>query len=518
MGKTSKIKLLLFVYRTPVLITAILALFMLSKLFVVNMILMQGYHGSVMKTLLTGHLLSTHLFQVKTSIFVIIYLFLNLSILEGLGYVKGKMSSLELYDVVSVSFIIFSVLLFFVTFRPENKLSAMILFLFFLANAQLNMFSKTIEKTRLFKLFMRYAFPVSDLFFYRSQREIIAKYSQKLSIVPSIIYLGLMVCLLFYQLFIVSDAISSERLPAYSDYIFYASSLNDEGIYYSNNYALDGLCGLFYFDNKSLESKPYMRIYDLHNFIIIDGYIYYYDRYDLSLNKVNLKSKRLVWSRKLLKSSGYGSVLLDYRNNRIVVMAEAGYISVVNVNGTIIAEKEAPYLIWGARILKNNNIAIFVPDKPLVMILNGKSLALIKEITLPLDKGAIKYKYDDKIRGPNIISWMEYAKDSNLLFVAAQWGNVYIYDLNLGGWTKRINTHMFVRSLAVDESRKLLFVNNFLQGYLDVIDYSSGKHLDYILADIGGRYIVLDTKKKVGILTTRGNGMWAFDYNKVGQR
>ena len=93
-------------------------------------------------------------------------------------------------------------------------------------------------------------------------------------------------------------------------------------------------------------------------------------------------------------------------------------------------------------------------------------------------------------------------------------GEIFRYQVGQRQWLPSFKTSPGLRSIRIDNHNGLLFAWNYFQGYIEIMDLDSGKHISYILANAMGRYINLDVLTGKAILNTHGFGPYQIDYQQ----
>jgi len=328
---------------------------------------------------------------------------------------------------------------------------------------------------------------------------------------PMLSYVAIIAVVLWMEAGILTDSIGADKMPVplqESYFVVY----DDGGFWFSNSDWWDSRSGIWYYDERSHVAYPYIRILDSHKFYLEDGFFYFYDRYDSEVLKVDAKTRQVAWRTPVKR--GFGTFELAIREDLIFAVGENGYILVMDKDGAVRAEQAFPFRTMGPQVLPDGRIA-FVSGDPCVRIWNS-SLTAGETIQLPLPDSVIKFQCGNSQGSLKIVTaWSEYVDRLNTLYVGTFWGEIFRYDVNHRQWLPSLKTRPGLRSFGIDSRNSLLFASNYYQGFIEVIDLESGKHLKYILANAFGRFINLDPSRMTGILNTRGYGMYQFKYGEI---
>lgn len=385
-------------------------------------------------------------------------------------------------------------------------------FWFFLAvNAGFFLFNRLLSR-RGFIRFLNITFPFSDVFFYSAHRQRLGAQGGLYRFVPTVLYVLALLGIFGMQRNILDESLPSKKVNVPMAVVTSGwAEWTEKGFWFSNDNWWDSHAGIWFYDEETKIGFPYVRAVDVRRFALEEGAFYFYDRFDSYTYKVDSSTKNLVWKA---QTGRFGTPEVMVRNNRVYVIAEGGYILVLNKdNGATLAEKEFPLGTWAPQVLSNGDIAFMARDQHLHIWDNR--LETGKTIALPT--GNLKLGYSEKqgmARG--VSTWTEYDASSGILFIQTFfWGEVFRYDVQHGRWLSPFKTWPGLRSFAVDNKNGLFFALNYFQGFIEVMDLSSGKHVGYILANALGRFINLDPVGKRGIVNTHGLGLYRFEYGDL---
>lgn len=389
----------------------------------------------------------------------------------------------------------------------------MFLWLVMVFNANLYVFDKYVASKKWCARLLDWTFPVSDIVFYMFHRQRLGAAAGAVRFLPSLSYVAILVLALGVEARILSGAIRAEKMEVPADGFTYWVEYSNGGFWFSNTEQGDPKSGIWYYDERSRVAYPYIRILDPQRFLLVDGFFYFFDRFYWEVLKVEARTRQVIWRVPI--KVGFGSFELAVRDNLIFAVGEAGLIVVMDKNGKVYAERRFPFRTWSPQVLSDGRIA-FLSGSRRVRIWDSR-LTAGRNIDLPLPDGSIRFnvasgRADDYMI---VTTWTAYVDRLNTLYVATLWGEIFRYDVNHHRWLPSLETRPGLRSFAVDSRNGLLFAANYYQGYIEVIDLVSGKHVQYIIAGPHGRFINLDTDKMRGILNTGGWGMYQFDYRKI---
>jgi hypothetical protein len=387
--------------------------------------------------------------------------------------------------------------------------------LFFMLNAQLYSLTGLFARHNWLNRVLDWTFPLSDLAFYIYQRGRIGA-AGIWRLLPSLTVFSLLVFVVISEGRILALGTKARRLAiAWQgpplDYTYYLE-YDRNGFWLANSNWKDATSGIWYYDENLGEGHPYIHVFDLNNFRLVDGYFYYYDRLPGQIFKVDAATRDVVW--KTTMPRGFGTFEIAVNSNLTVAAGENGYIVAFNPSGSLVAERRFPHKTENIAILPGNRI-VFLAGDLRVRILNS-DLSDSETLQLPLRRGVLTL--EDSLARRRLMratTWTQYDERSHKLYIATFWGDIFSYDVQGRVWGPTIRTRPGIRSFAVDSKNDLIFVSNYSRGYIDVIDLRSQRTRKYIIAQGLGRHINLNPAEKSGILHTRGRGMYWFDYSDV---
>lgn len=89
---------------------------------------------------------------------------------------------------------------------------------------------------------------------------------------------------------------------------------------------------------------------------------------------------------------------------------------------------------------------------------------------------------------------------------------IYVYDIDTYRLKRKIHTVFGVRNLAYDEDHKIIVAASLVNGYVDVIDAPTGRHLDRIFVGYYLREVCLDTGRRRAFVSSMIGGIYFFSY------
>jgi len=404
-----------------------------------------------------------------------------------------------------------------------------IIWLFMVLNSNLYLFDRLLHKLWCSRLF-DWTFPVSDIVFYMFHRERIGGSLGPVKFVPTMTYvLALLLCFAM-GIQVLWQPIRAERMiisradgtpirfvetnqVKWSDGGFWFSS---DGRYLtsnSNSNSVDIATGLWFYDESTGRGDRHFPASDLRTFCLDEGFIYFYDRSSSEILKVDAQTKQVIWRVSIRR--GFGTFDVALHDGRLFAAGESGYITALDKNsGRVLAERIFPHKTEELRAPVDGRVAFIIGDTN-IRLLNS-DLTDSETIPLPLPNGVFRFDaLRDRSRLMRVATWIDYVEDSNTLYVATFWGEVFRYDFNLREWLPSFKAKPGIRSCAVDSQNSLLFTANYFGGFIEIFDLQSRHRLKYVLAGSLGRYISLNSEKKTGILNTKGWGMYRFDYSDL---
>jgi hypothetical protein len=387
--------------------------------------------------------------------------------------------------------------------------------LFFMLNAQLYSLTSLFARHNWLNRVLDWTFPLSDLAFYMYQRGRIGA-AGIWRLLPSLTVFSLLAFVVISEGRILAQGTEARRLAiswqaGRVDYTYYLE-YDRNGFWFANSNWNDATSGIWYYDENSRQGNPYIHVFDLNNFRLVDGHFYYYDRFSGQVLKVHAATRDVVWKSTLPR--GFGTFEIAVNSDLIVAAGENGYIAVLNPTGTLVAERRFPHKTEDIAILPGNRI-VFLAGDLRVRILNS-DLSDSETLALPVRRGV--FTFEDSLarrRLMRVATWTRYDERSHKLYIATFWGDIFSYDVQERAWGPTIRTRPGIRSFAVDSENSLIFAANYYGGYIDVIDLRSQRTRKYIIAQGLARHINLNPAKKSGILHTKGLGMYSFDYSDV---
>lgn len=89
---------------------------------------------------------------------------------------------------------------------------------------------------------------------------------------------------------------------------------------------------------------------------------------------------------------------------------------------------------------------------------------------------------------------------------------IYVYDIDTYRLKRKIHTVFGVRNLAYDEDHKIIVAASLVNGYVDVIDAPTGRHLDRIFVGYYLREVCLDAGRRRAFVSSMIGGIYFFSY------
>lgn len=358
-----------------------------------------------------------------------------------------------------------------------------------------------------------WTFPISEVIGYVRHRRQWAK-AGWVRWVPTACYAAAAAGLLVWQGGILATAVRAMRLPA--PVIDVNSAIPVEGgVWFADGDTWSARAGLWYYDESSRTAQPVIRTADTRRFLLEDGFFYFQDRYARAAYKVDAETREIAWT---LPTQPSGTFEMVKQGSRLYIVGEGGYILIADTEGRVLAERTLPVLAFEAQAVWGDQVA-FVSGDPRIRIWDGL-LTRGEDIPLPLPDGIPHPPYNERNNaGLQVVTSMTaYAEQAHVFYAGTFWGEVFRYDVKARRWLPSFHTLMAVRSIAPDERNGLLFLANYFQGVIDVLDLDTGRHLGYILANGRSRYIDLDPAAQRGVLSTHGYGAYLFSYADLARR
>jgi len=396
----------------------------------------------------------------------------------------------------------------------QIALSAMqvgLVWLFLLGNIGLRTVDRFLSGARAVRWLER-TFPVSDFIWYRPHR-LRASGAGWARWLPTVCLAALTLALFAQQARILRQAIPAERIAAPLQDINSALPA-DEGVWFANSDMWDPMVGIWYYDARTRQSSPVLPAFDARRFLVEDGSMYYHDRYDHMVHKVDMKSWRSVWR---VPAALSGTFELIANGDRIFAVGEGGYILALDRNGRRLAERDFPVLTFEAQPIAGGGLAFVSGDQRIRLI--KADLSDDETVELPL-KDTVQFPYNpNNHAGLQIVTNMTaYAPEAGIFYSGTFWGEIFRYDVRNRRWLPSLKTHMGLRSITPDERNGLLFTANYFQGMLHVMQLDTGRTVGYLLANGRSRYIELDPVRMQGVFSTHGYGLYRFDYAQLARR
>ena len=350
-------------------------------------------------------------------------------------------------------------------------------------------------------------FPLSDIVLFVPMRRYLG--SSALRFVPISVFTAILVAGFVYEGQVFFTGQIARTLEDRSTQYAYQVKFVDGGFWYLNTDRGDPKSGLWFYDDRTRQAKAVIPFGDPVRFRMRDGFVYFYDRSTGTLRKMFLATQTLEWEVPLPR---YGSFEVEVHNGHVVAVGEKGYVVVLDDDGHLLAERTFPYRTVNLQILTDGRITVMNGDISVLFLKPNLSDSEI--VPLPLSRRILRLT--DGASGQWVMkatTWTEYLARENQLYVATLWGEVFRYDVAKSEWrAESVRGRWGVRAIAVDSQSNLLFLANYFGGFIEVHDLHTGKLLQYIVAGNLGRNVNLDPSGQRGIFTTKGAGMYRFDY------
>jgi hypothetical protein len=406
-------------------------------------------------------------------------------------------------------------------FRFTMYFQIVLYFMFFSANAGLAFFDERIYPKTWFRRLTAVTFPVSDVFFHTAHRDRVSGAARKWRYVLTAQLLGILLLTVFMNAKLIGEGTFAEKLAIGKglpvDNTFWATWEGDT-IWIANANWDDPDAGVWWYDESTGQSGLYWRVFDLNKFHMEEGYLYVHERNrnrttdgkDGTLVKVDRGSKKVVWRVPVDHAFTYE---LSGNEKTLLAVGEGGSVYLLDKrDGRILSYLRTPEKSECIQILNNGDV-ILLNGNPSVFHYDSK-LRLRAEYVLPPLAGRDLSFFLRRGHGMRrIATWTLYSPATERLYVSAFWGEVFSLDLASRKWLGSIQVRPGARSIAVDEKNGLLFAANYARGIVEIRDLVTGKLLSNILAGAFGRFINLNPEKKIGILNTKGRGVFRFDYS-----
>jgi hypothetical protein len=385
-----------------------------------------------------------------------------------------------------------------VSLLPLYAAYTTVLWIFIAANAELAVCTRLSRGRPWMHRLREWTFPLSDLLFFKAHRQDLGPGSGLLRFVPALSYMGIIAFGLTAQIILLTG-----KLPV----LVYNPGrvvFGNQELWYSETISI--YAGLWRYDTETGQAKPYTRAQDLRRFRLQDGALYFYDRFENTLFKMDSKTQRVDWSFPIPHESGEFDVLC--RNGLTFAVGTSGRLVVLDPAGRPRAEKILPYKPSCPQMLEGGRIALIAASEMSVRIL-GSDLAQEAAFPLPRISAVTATAYDDRLQ---------------TLYVATLRGEVFRRDMKTNRWLPPHRLAPGIQSMAVDSLNGLLFAYHRARGYVDVRDLKSGQHLQCVLVNVFGNSIDIDPKNQVAVVSARGpgsvsapqpGGLYRFDYRAL---
>lgn len=359
-----------------------------------------------------------------------------------------------------------------------------------------------------------WTFPVTDVALFVPYRQRFTRTLGWWRLIPTVCYVVGIAALFLVQGRMLWGAIPAELVPVPVTDVN-SALLVDGGIWFANGDTWDARAGLWYYDEQAREGVPVVRTADTRRFLLEDGALYYQDRYERAVLKVDTAKRRILWR---VPTQPSGTFELTQGDGLVYVIGEGGYILVLDRNGRVHAERQLPVLTFEAQAVWGRRLA-FVSGDPRIRIWNHQ-LTQGRAIPLPLAKGVVLADYNEHNHGglQIVTSMTAYSEATQVFYAGTFWGDIFRYDMRQERWLPSFRAAPGLRSLTTDDQNRLFFIANYFQGYIDVRDRDTGRHLAYVLANGLTRYIDLDPVSMRGALSTHGYGLYQFAYDSIVRR
>lgn len=517
-----RLRQLFMAFRTPLILVSGIVLLVTSTTLVPNLILIQGYNSAI-RTFFCTMLLSPDcatpsVLYIPNTAKILAYLVMLFALLEAKHVFLGPNRNIR-WDCVTVLvafglaaapwFLLFNILGWCLRLLPSLLAYTAAFWLFIVVNADLYVLEKYFTNSRWASHLAGWTFPVSDIVFFGFHWKRMGLGSSVVRLVPVLSYVGIISVVLWMEVGVLGDTIKVDKIGISGDtqFVLYGT----DGLWYSDK---DGArSGIWRYDPESGMQRPYIRSEGVDKFYLENGFFYFPDGYEKEVLKVRAESRRIAWRVPVPDKTGPFELVL--RDGLIFVVGKGGYIAVIDTDGHVKADRFYPNKTWHPQALPGGRIAFVSPNRPEVRI-TGPNLVADEIIPLPLAEGILKFgNRSTEDPGTAVITSTAYVEDSRTIYVATVWGELFRYELNGRRWLPSLGTAPGVCSIAVDGSNGLLFAYNCARGYIDIVDIDSGKHLKYMIVDVFGNSLSLNPNAMMGILTTRRQGMYRFDYRPV---
>lgn len=514
-----RIRYLFNAFRTPVILILGLLFILTSKTLASNLILVgSGWRKLFCTALLSVDCSSASVLYLSNSVIILVYGVMVLTVI-GIRHLLLPANKDLKSDFVTclVAFGLAAAPWFLLLniwgrcqlLLPLLLAYAVVVWAFIVVNADLYVFDKYITHRRWACRLAEWIFPVSDVVFFKFHLKRMGPGSGVLRFVPVLVYVGIIITVLGMEVNVLRDSIKVEKLgiPGDQQYVLF----DPDGFWYSDK--AGARSGLWRYNKGTGKERPHIRVQDLGNFYLENGFFYFYDGYEKKLLKVHAETRRTAWSLPVPRR--FGPFRLAMKNGLIFVVGKGGYIALIDANGFVMAERLMSIKTWYPEVLPDGRITFVSPGRAELRITSSNLLS-DEVIPLPLDRGIFKFNgrpaadYE-----ATIITSTAYLEQPRTVYVATVWGEIFRYGLDGRRWLSSHRISPGICSIAVDSLNGLLFAYNCARGYIDVLDLESGKHLKYILVNVFANSLHLNPNRWVGVLTTRGQGMYRFDYRSI---
>lgn len=509
--------------RTPIILISGIFLLVTSDTLVPNLILIQGYNNAIhvffCTILLSLDCGTPSVLYLPNTVKILTYLVMLFALLEAKRMFLGPNRDVR-WDCVTAFvafglaaapwFLLFNIWGWCLQLLPLLLAYTVAFWLFIVVNADLYVLEKYFTNSRWASHLAGWTFPVSDLVLFRFHWKRMGPGSGFVRLVPVLSYVGIIGIILWWmEVGVLGDSIKVDKIGISGNpqLVLYDA----DGLWYSDK---DGArSGIWRYDQEPGMQRPYIRSEGVDKFYLESGFFYFNDGYEKEVLKVHAETRRIAWRVPVPDETGPFELAL--RDGLIFVVGKGGYIAVIDTDGHVKADRVYPNKTWYPQALPAGRIAFVSPNRPEVRI-TGPNLVADEIIPLPLAEGILKFDYRNaEDPWTAVITSTAYVEHSQTIYVATVWGELFRYELHGRRWLTSLGTAPGVCSIAVDGSNGLLFAYNCARGYIDILDIDSGKHLKYIIVDVFGNTLSLNPNAMTGILTTRGQGMYRFDYRPV---